>query len=211
MNAVYDLLAQYRFSIVRSLRLKVDHNLVAKRGVRRQDIREVVSHEQALAQCARYLSGLGVKTTAVDNTAQAAEFVAGSDRSDLAALCSRSCKNLYDLEIVEADVQDSDNNYTRFVVIAREPVIYPGADRTSLLMTLPHEPGSLYRVLERFYALDINLVKLESRPIPGRDFDFMFYFDLICPVGSESFAALLDSLGDVCEDCTYFGSYLEVL
>lgn len=211
VNAVYDLLAQYRFSIVRSLRLKVDHNLVAKRGVRRQDIHEVVSHEQALAQCARYLSGLGAKTTAVGNTAQAAEFVASSDRSDLAALCSRSCKNLYDLEIVEADVQDSDNNYTRFVVIAREPVIYPGADRTSLLMTLPHEPGSLYRVLERFYALDINLVKLESRPIPGRDFDFMFYFDLICPVGSESFAALLDSLGDVCEDCTYFGSYLEVL
>lgn len=211
VNAVYDLLAQYRFSIVRSLRLKIDHNLVAKRDARLEDIREVVSHEQALAQCADYLEKIGAKASAVGNTAQAAEIVAASDRDDIAALCSRNCKDLYGLEIIQQDVQDSDNNYTRFVVITKEAAIYPGADRTSLMLTLPHQPGSLYRVLERFYALDINLVKLESRPIPGHDFDFMFYFDLICPVGSQAFSALLDSLNDVCEQYTYFGTYQEVL
>lgn len=211
VNAVYDLLAEYRFSIVRSLRLKIDHNLVAKPGTSKDKIREVISHEQALAQCEGFLERLGVKTTAVSNTAQAAEIVASSDRRDLGALCSRSCKDLYNLEIIQQDVQDSDNNYTRFVVISKDPVIYPGADRTSLMLTLPHQPGSLYRVLERIYALDINLVKLESRPIPGHDFDFMFYFDLLCPAGSQAFITLLDSLDDVCEQYTYFGSYQEVL
>ena len=211
VNAVYDLLAAHSFFIVRSLRLKIDHNLLAKPGTRREDIREVYSHEQALAQCADYLAALGVKATACKNTAQAAELVAASDRTDVAALSSRDCAALYGLDIVEANVQDSDNNYTRFVVISAKPAIYPGASRTSLMLTLSHEPGSLFRVLERFYALDINLVKLESRPIPGRDFEFMFYFDIDCPVGAESLGTLLDGLGDVCESFTYFGSYTEVL
>ena len=79
------------------------------------------------------------------------------------------------------------------------------------MLTVSHEPGSLYRVLERFYALGINLVKLESRPIPGRDFEFVFYFDLDCPVSAPSFIELLNSLGDVCERYWYFGSYTEVL
>lgn len=211
VNAVYDLLAAHSCYIVRSLRQKIDHSLLAKPGTRLEDIREVCSHEQALAQCAGYLARLGVQATPCKNTARAAELVAGSDRRDLAALSSRACAELYGLDIIEPDVQDSDNNYTRFVVISAEPAIWPGAQRTSLMLVLSHEPGSLFRVLERFYALDINLVKLESRPIPGRDFEFMFYFDIDCPVGAEALGTLLDGLGDVCERFTYFGSYTEVL
>ena len=113
--------------------------------------------------------------------------------------------------MLASDVQNSDNNYTRFVVISAVPKIFPGATRTSLMMTLPHTPGSLYRVLERFYALDVNMVKLESRPIAGRDFEFMFYFDLDCPVGSPALTELLDSLDDICDRVTYIGSYTEVL
>ena len=113
--------------------------------------------------------------------------------------------------MLEPNIQDSDNNYTRFVVISREPRVYPGANRTSLMITTANEPGALYRVLERFYALNINLIKLESRPIPGHDFEFMFYFDLDCPFGSKALDDLLDSIDDVCESFTYYGSYTEVL
>ena len=211
VNAVYDLLAEYRFSIVRSVRLKVDHNLLALPGATVGSIREVWSHEQAIAQCADYLDRLGCKVHVCGNTAQAAERVARSGRTDVAALSSRSCAELYGLDVIDEDVQDEASNYTRFVCIASKPAIYAGATRTSLMLTLPHQPGSLYRVLERLYALDVNLVKLESRPIPGHDFEFMFYFDLDCPVGSQAFASLLDALDDICERSWYFGSYSEVL
>lgn len=211
VNQVYDLLAQYRFSIVRSVRVKIDHNLLAKPGTTLNSITEVYSHEQALAQCANYLEQLGVKRHVCENTAQAATLVAQSDRHDIAALSSKRCAALYGLDLLDEDVQDSDANYTRFVVISATPTIYPGATRTSLMLTLNHEPGSLYRVLERFYALDINMVKLESRPIPGRDFEFVFYFDLDCPIGTHTFNTLLDSLDDVCERYWYFGSYSEVM
>lgn len=211
VNAVYDLLAQYGFSIVRSLRLKVDHNLLAKPGTRIEDIREVISHEQALAQSAGFLEGLGVQTKVVENTARAAEMVAESDRVGLACLSSRDCAPLYGLDVIASDVQDNDNNYTRFVVISKTPRIYPGATKSSLMLTLKSEPGSLFRVLERFYAQNINLVKLESRPIPGRDNEFAFYFDLDCPAGTRDLDLLLDSLDEVCATFTYFGSYTEVL
>lgn len=211
VNAVYDLLAKFGFCIVRSLRLKVSHNLMARPGTRIEDVREVYSHEQALEQCAGYLERIGAKPRVCENTAMAAQLVAESDRDDVAALASASSAELYGLDILERGIQDSDSNYTRFVVVSAKPQVYAGADRTSLMLSLPHEPGSLYRVLERFYSLDINLAKLESRPIPGRDFEFSFYFDLECPVGSPAFSSLMDSLGDVCSRLTYFGSYQEMI
>lgn len=211
VNAVYDLLAQYRFSIVRSLRLKIDHQLLAKPGVRLEDVREVYSHEQALAQCSDAIEELGVRVHVCENTAKAAERVATSDRRDIAALSSRDCASLYGLDVLREDIQNEGSNFTRFVVVSATPRIYPGATRTSLMLTLPHAPGSLYRVLERLYALDINLVKLESRPIGNRDFEFMFYFDLDCPFGTPALSTLLDALDDVCERYTYIGSYTEVV
>lgn len=211
VNAVYDLIAKYRFSIVRSLRLKIDHNLLANPGAALGDITCVYSHEQAIAQCSGYLARLGCRVHVCENTAQAASQVASSGRTDVAALSSRDCAALYGLTVLDEDVQDSDNNYTRFVVISAEPQVFPGATRTSLMLTVSHEPGSLYRVLERIYALDINLVKLESRPIPGRDFEFMFYFDLDCRFGSPALGDLLDGIDDVCEQCTYLGSYQELV
>ena len=107
--------------------------------------------------------------------------------------------------------QDQANNYTRFICISRELEIYPGADRTSLMATLPHKPGALYKLLARFYALGINLNKLESRPLPGREFEFMFYFDLEHSVYDPQFIRLLGELGGLCEEFTYLGSYSEVI
>ena len=184
----------------------MDHNLSPNPGTRREDIREVISHEQALAQCADFIESMGVKATTASNTARAAEFVASSGRNDIAALCSRSCKALYNLDILLRRCTDSDNNYTRFVVITKDAVIYPGADRTSLMLTLPPSARIALSRPRTLYALNINLVKLESRPIPGHDFVSCF-FDTHLPGG---FAAVYDPAGllDVLqEQYTYFGSY----
>ena len=212
VNMVYDLMMRHNFRIVRSVRLKVDHNLLARPGVKLEDIREVYSHEQAIGQCSAFLQAHPeIKVVRCANTAEAAKFVSQSDRRDIAALSSRTCAELYGLQNLAPACQDQGNNYTRFICIGRELEIYPGADRTSLMVVLPHRPGSLYKLLSRFYALGINLNKLESRPLPDRDFEFMFYFDLDTSVYSQQFMQLMGELDTICETFSYLGSYSEVI
>ena len=212
VKKVYDLMIQHKFSIVRTFRLKIDHNLLANTGASLNSIREIYSHEQALNQCGSFLSSLkDVKLIPVENTAVAAEMVAKSGRTDVAALSSRSCAELYGLKNLAASVQDKDNNYTRFICISKNLEVYPGADKTSIMMVLNHRPGSLYRVLARLYVLGINVTKLESRPLPDRDFEFMFYFDLDTSIYSEEFVQLMCELEDLCEEFKYLGSYNEVI
>ena len=213
VKKVYDLMISRNFKIVRTVRIKIDHNLLVKPGTRMEDITEIVSHEQAINQCSGYLETHfpNAKIQRVENTAKAAEMVAQSKSNNIASLSSRSCAAQYSLEVLASSVQDNGNNHTRFICITNKLEIYPGADRTTLMIVAPHKPGSLYRILSRFNALGINLLKLESRPIPDRDFEFMFYFDLEAPVYSESFAQLLSELERECDEFTYLGSYLEVV
>jgi len=211
VNEVYRLLHAYDFKIVKSMRLKVDHNLAAKKGAELDKITEVLSHPQALAQSDGYLSTLDIKATPCENTALAAQMVANSERDDLAALCSAHSVAQYGLDCLASDVQDQSNNYTRFICIAKHLEIYPGADKTSIVAVLPHSPGALYKVLARFQSLGINLQKLESRPIPDKDFQFKFYFDLETSIYSDEFAILMDSLDEICQEFKYLGSYLEVI
>ncbi len=212
VNAVYDLMMKHDFRIVRSVRIKVDHNLLVRPGTKLEDIKEIYSHEQAISQCAAFLAALkGVKVIPCENTAAAAKLVAESTNGDAAALSSRECMKLYGLECLRSSVQDQGSNFTRFICISKNLEIYPGADRTSLMMTLPHKAGSLYKVLTRFYALGINLNKLESRPLPDRNFEFMFYFDLDTSVYSPQFMLLMGELSDVCDSFAYLGSYSEVV
>jgi len=212
VNKVYDLMIRHKFSIVRTFRMKVDHNLLVKPGTRLSDIKEIYSHEQAIQQCAGFLHSLtGVTVTPVANTALASEMVSKSERSDVAALSSRYCAELYSLECLKSSVQDQGNNHTRFICISKNLEIYPGADKTSIMMILNHKPGALYKVLARLYTLGINVTKLESRPLPDREFEFMFYFDLETSVYSEEFVQLMCELDDLCEEFKYLGSYLEVV
>ena len=211
VNKVYDLMIGRNFKIVKSVRLKIDHCLLVKKGVKLEDVKTIYSHEQAISQCSQFLATASKEVIPVANTAIAAEMVANSERGDVAAIASHVCAHTYGLEQIFSDIQDRGNNYTRFICISKNLEIYPGADRTSIMMVLPHQPGSLYKTLARFYSLGINLNKLESRPIPQRDFAFMFYFDLETSVYSQEFATLMDSLSQEAEEFNYLGSYLEVV
>ena len=210
VKKVYDLMIQHDFSIVRTFRMKVDHNLLAKTGTKLEDIKVIYSHEQALSQCSEFLSKLkGVQIIPVENTAVAAQMASGEDGA--AAVSSRSCAELYNLAILASSVQDKGNNHTRFICISKNLEIYPGADKTSIMMVLPHRPGSLYRMMARLFTLGINVTKLESRPIPDREFEFMFYFDLETSIYSEEFVQMICELDDLCEEFKYLGSYSEVV
>jgi chorismate mutase/prephenate dehydratase len=212
VNAIYDLLNEHNVSIVRSIRLKVDHSLLTHPGVKLEEIREIYSHQQAISQCSEFLSTLkDVRVIAVENTAEAARMVAMSGDKTKASLSSRLCAELYQLQVLKNAVQNRDNNYTRFICIAKQPQIYSGANRTSIMMVIPHRPGSLFRILSRFNATGVNLVKLESRLIPEREFEYRFYFDIEASVYSPEFQSLMCELNTSGEQFKYFGTYAEII
>lgn len=210
VTEIYDLMSRHRFFVVRAIRLDVDHCLLAKRGTKIEDITEVVSHKQALAQCSEFLKNHPcIKVTPMDNTALAAQYVARCD-GNVAAIAGQDCATLYDLDMIAQGICNSTHNRTRFICISKSLEIYENADKTSLILTLPHKAGALSRMLTRFDALRINLTKLESRPMPDSDFEFRFYFDLIAPARSEALLYLLAELDGEHEAFRYLGTYSEL-
>ncbi len=211
VSMVYDLMSQYNFYIVRSVRCRINHALLSK-ATSLSQIKEIWSHEQAIEQCAQFLAEhKDIKVVPFRNTAAAAKEIAESGRTDVAVIASPDCASLYGLTILKRNIRDNASNDTRFICISKNLEVYPGADRTSMKLTLPHRPGSLYHILAKFFASDINLVKLESRPLPGSDFEFMFYFDVSESVYSPVLSTLLCELDAETEDFEYLGSYTELV
>ncbi len=212
VTEIYDLMSEHKFSIVRSKKMQIQHSLLAKSGTRLEDIKEIFSHPQAISQCSEFLKSLdGVKITECENTAISAKNVAESNRSDVAALAGDSCAEQYGLLVICPYVQNSKNNYTRFICFSKNLEIYPGADRTSFLIRTPHKAGALYGVMANFNALGINIIKLESRAVPESDFEFMFYFDIDVSVYSEKLPMIIELLENTLgtENLKYLGSYRE--
>ena len=211
VNQIYDAMFKYNFSIVRTARIQVSHVLAAPHGVKLADVKDIYSHEQAIWQSNRFLGTLsGVKVVPCENTAIAAQRVKDSGRKDMAAICSMDCADIHGLNVLASNVCDN-SNYTRFICISKKPEIYPGADKTSIMMVLPHRAGSLYKVLSRLNVMGINLNKLESRPLPDRNFEFMFYFDIEESIYSPSLKRLLCELEQEAVEFRYLGSYSEVM
>ena len=212
VKKVYELMLCHNFHIVRSVRIKIDHNLLSKPGKKLSDIKEIFSHEQAISQCSGFLkANPQIKVTVVANTALASKMVAESDRDDVAALSSRFCAELYGLENIMPSIQDTGNNHTRFICISKEPEVYPGADKLTLMLVTPNKPGALYHVLSCFNALGVNMTKLESCPIPERDFESMFYFDFTVSVYSDALKRLLCELEARGEKFRLLGAYSEII
>lgn len=211
VTQVYDLMEKHHFHIVRAARQRIEHRLLSLPGVNMKDIKEVVSHEQALRQCSAFLAAHpGIKVTAMENTAVAANFVATSGRRDLAAIASQECAALYGLETLSDSVSDTPNNSTRFICITKELKVYEGADKISLMLSAAHQPGSLYRLLSHISVMGLNLTKLESRPMPGKDFEFRFFFDIEASILDPAVRGLICQLQQDSDQFVFLGNYEEM-
>ena len=211
VTKVYDLMREHKFYIVRAIKMHIKHCLMTKKGTRIEDIKEIYSHEQALNQCEGYLKNLGdVKFTVVSNTAVAAKLVSESDRTDIACVCSEECSGIYDLVNLASNIQDNDQNFTRFIVISKNLRIYEDNNKISLMCNLPHESGSLNKTLNKFSTLGLNLTKLESRPLLNSTFEFSFYFDIEAKITKKEVLNLIGELDSSNKEFVFLGSYKEI-
>lgn len=201
----YDLLVDHEIPITGEVELDVVHCLQALPGTRIEDVKIVYSHQQALAQCERYLKDLGVTVEAVYDTAGGAKLVAEQQLRSAAALASRRAAEVFGLEVLQEAVQDYEFNITRFFVIGgAQPT---DADKTTLVFALPSTPGSLFKALSVFALRDINLSKLESRPIRGRPWEYLFYVDIEARRDDLACARALAQLGEFARWSRVLGTY----
>jgi arogenate/prephenate dehydratase len=204
----YDLLLENDLPIVGEVTLPITHNLMALPGTALKDVRRILSHPQALAQCERFLCGMsGVSVEATYDTAGSAKLVKEHKLTDAAAIASERAANVFGLEILRAEIQDYSDNITRFLLISRTGETGDHVDKTSVVFSLPNEPGSLFKALSVFALRDIDLTKIESRPIRGRPWEYLFYVDI--PIGRHDLrcARALVHLAEFARSMRTLGSY----
>jgi prephenate dehydratase len=204
----YDLLVDHVLPIVGEVELRVDHCLLGLPGTRLEDVRVVYSHPQALAQCESALAEMrGVEVVAVYDTAGAAKMVRESARPDAAAVASRRAADVFGLAVLRESIQDFADNITRFCLIAKDTPEIPDANKTSIVFALHSRPGALFKALAGFALRDINLTKLESRPLRGRPWEYAFYVDVEVPRTHPGCERALADLAEFCHWVRTLGSY----
>ncbi|KAL2328664.1 hypothetical protein Fmac_022091 [Flemingia macrophylla] len=217
----YDLLLRHSLHIVGEVKYAVRHCLMANHGVKLEGLKRVLSHPQALAQCENTLTKFGLVREAVDDTAGAAKHVAFHKLQDAGAVASSAAAKIYGLNILAEDIQDDSDNITRFLMLAREPII-PGTDRpfkTSIVFSLEEGPGILFKALAVFALRQINLTKIESRPLRNQPlrasddsnnskyFDYLFYVDFEASMADQSAQNALRHLKEFATFLRVLGSY----
>ena len=204
----YDLLLEHDLPIVGEVVLDITHNLLALPGTTMEQVKKIYSHPQALAQCERFLRSLpGVSVEATYDTAGSAKLVKEKGLKDAAAIASERAAQVFGLEILKPEIQDFSDNITRFLVVSRTADSDLQADKTTVVFSLPNEPGSLFKALSVFALREIDLTKIESRPIRGRPWEYLFYVDL--PVGRHDLrcARALVHLAEFARSMRTLGSY----
>lgn len=203
----YDLLLRYELNITGEYFLRVRHCLIAFPGVEITHIRRVISHPQALGQCAGFLRKLGVKTEAVYDTAGSVKMLKASGERTTAAVASRRAAEIYSMHILQEGIEDNPENFTRFLSIS--PLAAdPGEDaKTSIVFTLKNQPGALFKALSVFALRDIDLTKIESRPLAGKPWEYLFYIDFLGCTTQAQVSKALDHLGEYAPLLRVLGSY----
>jgi prephenate dehydratase len=203
----YDLLIQHQLWITGEHYLRVRHCLIANPGVRMDQIRKVISHPQALAQCSAYLRGRGLSAEVFYDTAGSVKHLKETGSRDLAGIASRRAAEVYGMQILEEDIEDNPANFTRFLVISPQPVEPGEQAKTTIVFTLNNQPGSLYRALSVFALRDIDLSKIESRPLVGRPWEYLFYIDILSAMRDPAAVRALANLEEYASSVRVLGSY----
>jgi prephenate dehydratase len=204
----YDLLLEHELPIVGEVEMPVVHHLLALPGTSLDQLRRVYSHPQGLAQCERFLRTLtGIEIIATYDTAGSAKLVADERLTDAAAIASARAGQVFGLSSLASGIQDYDDNITRFIVIGRRPIDSAVPDKTSIVFSLPNEPGSLFKALSVFALRNVDLTKMESRPIPGRPWAYLFYTDLAAARDELPCARALSHLAEFAPTLRVLGSY----
>lgn len=205
---VYDLLRQYDLFVIGEICHQVNQCLLCLPGQHVRDIKRVISHPQALAQCDAFLRQLDVETVATYNTAGSAKMIHEKQIQGVAAIASAAAAKLYELEVLAHSIQTIKDNYTRFIALGRESAPrYTEPAKTMLVLTIPHQAGALHRCLGILAARQINLLKLESRPSPQRSWEYIFFLDFEGHRDDPPVRRALGELADHATFCKVLGSF----
>jgi prephenate dehydratase len=207
INETYDLFLRHGLHLVGETVVRVDHCLLALPGSAIDDLQEVMSHPQAIAQCEEFLSGLDVTVRAEYNSAGAAKKIADDRLERTAAIASRRAAELYELDVLAERIQTYPDNSTRFGALSRDPQPLAAPDKSSLVFGVGHVSGSLYRCLGAFAERHLNLTKLESRPRPGRPWEYVFYVDVEAPADRPEMVEALATLSEHATFTRLLGTY----
>jgi prephenate dehydratase len=208
IHRVYDLLLAHNLQLVGEVSLRVEQHLIAHPGVALEDIRVVYSHPQALEQCRKFLTGLeNVESVASYDTAGSVKMIRDKKMHNAAAIGSRWAADDYGMQIVKAEIEDIPENFTRFYVLSREPKTIGNADKTSIVFSMKSIPGALFKSLSVFALRDIDLLKIESRPLRGRPWDYIFYLDFAGNMEQERCQNAIRHLEEITTQLKVLGSY----
>jgi prephenate dehydratase len=205
----YDLLLRHKLFIIGEIQIPIAHQLITLPGVTLADVKKVYSHPQALAQCEQTLTKLlphAERVTTYD-TAGSVKMIKEKNITDGAGLASQRAASIYDMQILQPDVQDNVENYTRFVIVARESIVPKGEAKTSIVFAIENVPGSLFKSLAVFALRDIDLSKIESRPLQGKRWQYLFYVDFIGSQNEERCKNALNHLKEITSFFKLLGSY----
>jgi prephenate dehydratase len=207
----YDLILRHQLHILSEYHLRVQHCLLALPGAKIETILEVRSHPQALAQCENNLTKMGVKRVTAPDTAGSARLVKEESDPRVGAIASRRAAEVYGLEILVENLEDNLSNYTRFLALSKQPAnlneTYKGETKTSVVFSLKNQPGALFKALSVFALRDIDLTKIESRPIQGKPWEYMFYIDFLGHQEDGNCRRALDHLEELAATLRVLGSY----